>query len=197
MPRRDHLRRLLEAHVPADAREDAHKSRILRLLETSEQPFSRTQYAPGHVTASAFVLAPGGSELLLILHGKLRLWLQPGGHVEPDDADILAAARREVLEETGIAALEPVGAGLLDLDVHDIPARADQPAHAHFDVRFVFTTPGRDFRAGSDAHDARWVPIAALHASAAAPGGSPYPSDESVLRAVRKLSEVHGEQVSR
>lgn len=186
MPRRDHLRRLLEAHVPADAREEAHKSRILRLLETSEQPFSRTQYAPGHVTASAFVLDPGRSELLLILHGKLHLWLQPGGHVDPEDPDVLGAARREVLEETGVALLEPVGSGLLDLDVHDIPARADQPAHAHFDVRFLFTTPSRDFRAGSDARDARWVPIAALRAG----GSGVYPSDESVLRAVRKLGEV-------
>jgi 8-oxo-dGTP pyrophosphatase MutT (NUDIX family) len=186
MPRRDHLRRLLEAHVPADALEDAHKSRCLRLLETSEQPFSRTQYAPGHVTASAFVLDPGRSQVLLILHGKLHLWLQPGGHVEPEDADVLAAARREVLEETGIATLERGGSGLLDLDVHDIPARADQPAHAHFDVRFVFTTPEAEFRAGSDARDARWVPIAELRKGES----TVYPSDESVLRAVRKLTEV-------
>lgn len=192
MPRRDHLRRLLEAHVAADAREEAHKSSILRLLETTEQPFSRSQYAPGHITASAFVLDPGRTQLLLILHGKLGLWLQPGGHVDPEDADVLAAARREVHEEAGIAELLAHAPGLLDLDVHAIPARADQPAHAHFDVRFLFSAPSRALRAGSDAQAARWLPIAELLAGAADPASSPYPSDESVLRAVRKLSQVCG-----
>jgi len=188
MPCRDHLRRLLEAHQPADPREQEHKSRILHLLEHSERPFSREQYAPGHVTASAFVVDPSRTELLLILHGKLKLWLQPGGHAEPEDADVLQSARREVLEEVGIAALAPLGPGLLDVDVHAIPARPDQPAHEHFDVRFLFAAEDRFFLAGSDAHDARWVPLAELRAST--PKTSPYPSDESVLRAVRKLAQV-------
>ena len=159
MPRRDHLHRLLEAYDPADAREAQHREHMLRLLDSTEQPFAREQYAPGHVTASAFVLDPESRELLLILHGKLGLWLQPGGHVEPEDADVFSSARREVREEVDVSELSVVGAGLLDLDVHDIPARGAQPAHAHFDVRFLFRTSDRAFRAGSDAKDARWVPI--------------------------------------
>jgi 8-oxo-dGTP pyrophosphatase MutT (NUDIX family) len=190
MPRRDHLRRLLERHNPADAQEREHQARILQLLETTQQPFSRDQYVPGHVTASAFVMDEGARELLLILHSKLGLWLQPGGHVEPEDADVLETARREVLEEVGVSALTVVGTGLLDLDVHDIPARGLHPAHAHFDVRFLFTAADRAYRAGSDAKDAGWVPIAELLASAAAPQRAVYPSDESVMRAVRKLVQV-------
>ena len=151
MPRRDHLRRLLEAHAPADTREAQHREHMLRLLDSAELPFSREQYVPGHVTASAFVLDPDARELLLILHGKLGLWLQPGGHVEPEDADVLESARREVREEVSVSELSIVGTGLLDLDVHDIPARGAQPAHAHFDERFLFRTSSRAFRTGSDA----------------------------------------------
>jgi 8-oxo-dGTP pyrophosphatase MutT (NUDIX family) len=184
MPRQDHLRRLLEEFVPADEREAGHRTRILQLIERTDAPFSREQYAPGHVTASAFVLNSDKSALLLILHSKLQLWLQPGGHVDAEDPDVLASARREVLEEAGLAALELATAGLFDVDVHEIPARRDQPAHAHFDVRFVFTTRELEAKAGSDARAVRWVPIAELL------GDSAFRSDESVMRAVRKLQGV-------
>jgi 8-oxo-dGTP pyrophosphatase MutT (NUDIX family) len=187
MPCENHLRRLLQALTPADERERRHRARILALLDDSAAPFSRAQYAPGHVTASAFVTNPARDALLLILHGKLGLWLQPGGHVEPDDADVLASARREVREELGLDAIDVVGDGLLDVDVHEIPARGADPAHEHFDVRFLFSTAADSFKAGSDARDARWVPVGALL------GPEPDRSlttDESVLRAVRKLATL-------
>lgn len=187
MPRQAHLRRLLEDFVPANEREQRHQARILQLIERTQAPFSRAQYAPGHVTASAFVANADRSALLLILHSKLQLWLQPGGHVDPEDNDVLESARREVLEEVGLSDLELASPGLFDVDVHEIPARKDQPAHEHFDVRFLFTTREREAKASSDAQAARWVPVAELLNAAA---GSPYPSDESVMRAVRKLHGV-------
>ena len=187
MPCDSHLRRLLHELTPADAREQEHRARILALLDDSAAPFSRAQFTPGHVTASAFITNPARDALLLILHGKLGLWLQPGGHIEADDANVFEAAQREVREELGIETLEVVGAGLLDVDVHEIPARKADPAHEHFDVRFLFSTAADSFRAGSDARDARWVPLTALL------GPKPDPSlttDESVLRAVRKLATL-------
>ncbi|HTU61641.1 MAG TPA: NUDIX domain-containing protein [Polyangiales bacterium] len=187
MPRQAHLRRLLEDFVPANEREQRHQARILQLIADTEAPFSRAQYAPGHVTASAFVTTPDRRALLLILHSKLQLWLQPGGHVEADDSDVLASARREVLEEVGLSELELASPGLFDVDVHDIPARKDQPAHEHFDVRFLFTTRRSEATAGSDAMAARWVPVSEL---LRATSDGPYHSDESVMRAVRKLHEV-------
>ena len=173
--------------MPVDQREQRHKARILQLLEHTDAPFSREQYVPGHVTASAFVTSVDGRALLLILHGKLQLWLQPGGHVDPSDSDVLASARREVLEETGLADLTLATPGLFDVDVHEIPARKGQPAHEHFDVRFLFTTRELSATAGSDAKAVRWVPVAELQA---ATGERVYPSDESVMRAVRKLHGV-------
>ncbi|MFT5453996.1 MAG: hypothetical protein ACI9K2_000472, partial [Myxococcota bacterium] len=52
------------------------------------------------------------------------------------------------------------------------------PAHAHFDVRFAFVAADRDAVAGSDALDVQWVALDAIHT---------VQTDESVLRAVRKL----------
>jgi 8-oxo-dGTP pyrophosphatase MutT (NUDIX family) len=172
------LARLLEGHATDDAVERAHRERMLRLAASSGDAFARSSFEPGHFTASAFVLSPGRDAFLLIHHKKLDRWLQPGGHVEPDDADMLSAARREAHEEVGLEALATAGDGPFDLDVHDIPARPDEPAHAHFDVRYLFVAPALAFSLGSESKAARWVPLAEL----TGPG-----VDASVARAARKL----------
>jgi 8-oxo-dGTP pyrophosphatase MutT (NUDIX family) len=185
MSRTQHLRSLLDAFAPVDARERAHKQRFLQLLSDSAEPFSRAEFAPGHVTASAFILNKARDSVLLILHAKLRLWLQPGGHVEPADEDVLRAAQREVREEVGLDDLQLMPPGLFDVDVHRIPPHGSQPAHEHFDVRFLFTAQNTAAVAGSDADAVRWVRVAdLLHADSRARS---FPSDESVLRALRKI----------
>src|SRR4051794_26954283 len=105
MSRKQDLRTRLERHSPFDPQEAAHLRRMLALCDAPGDAFGRGQFEPGHFTASAFVLSPDSSSLLLILHGKLQRWLQPGGHVDAEDVDILAAARREVEEEVGLSGL--------------------------------------------------------------------------------------------
>jgi len=180
---------MLDAHVPAEDLEAEHLHRMHELLASADDPFSRCHFTPGHFTASAFVLDPGQEALLFIHHSKLHRWLQPGGHVDPGDPDVIAAARREVREETGVEELKQISDGLLDVDVHHIPLRAAregrsaEPAHEHFDLRFLFVAASSRLAAASDALDARWVPFAKIAALA---------SDESVRRAVRKLRARFG-----
>jgi 8-oxo-dGTP pyrophosphatase MutT (NUDIX family) len=180
VPNRKCLLDMLAAHRTHDADERDHLARMLALLEVSDDPFTRAQFVPGHFTASAFVVAPSNDALLLIQHPKLGRWLQPGGHVEPCDTDLLAAARREVYEEVGLRDLPTAVDGVFDLDVHHIPPLGREPAHEHFDVRFAFLAPDRDLRVGEDteAKVARWFSLPELEAGA---------SDASVLRAARKL----------
>jgi len=107
---------------------------------TTPDPFRRS-HPVGHVTASAVIARPSGDSVLLVFHRKLGRWLQPGGHVESDDESVFAAALRETREETGIEGFEaPIGDTILDLDVHAIPAHGKDPAHFHYDVRFLLTT---------------------------------------------------------
>jgi 8-oxo-dGTP pyrophosphatase MutT (NUDIX family) len=125
------------------------------------------------------VLSPDLSSLLLIYHAKLNRWLQPGGHAEPGDTDVFASARREAMEEAGVDGLCLVdGRVLFDLDIHNIPGRAEEPAHRHFDLRFLFLAPSWEATAGSDAVDFRWVGLAEV---------AVHESDASVMRAVEKL----------
>jgi 8-oxo-dGTP pyrophosphatase MutT (NUDIX family) len=90
------------------------------------------------------VVAAGGEHVCLVHHKKLERWLQPGGHIEPGEL-VDAAARREAREETALAvAPHPAHPGLLDVDVHRIPARGSVPAHDHLDVRYLLVSPGSD-----------------------------------------------------
>lgn len=177
---RSQLEGLLRAFEPYDALEASYRDEMLQLVQ-SEGCTGRNHFVPGHFTASSFVLPPEGDELLLIFHGKLHRWLQPGGHIDPEDTTVFAAARREVAEEVGLTELTALG-GLFDVDVHAIPPLKGDPGHKHFDLRFLFRATTRDVTAGSDAKDARWVSLADINA---------VESDESVMRAVKKL--LHGE----
>ena len=128
------------------------------------------------------MLSPDRSQVLLIWHSKLHRWLQPGGHLDPGDADVVAAARREVAEETAVVDVSP-GPGfptLLDVDVHVIPPnpRKQEPAHRHYDLRIALVADRTSAVAGDDALAVRWVDLAEL---------ASIDTDESVRRAAARL----------
>ena len=153
---------------------------MLQLLDLAA-PTSRDHFVPGHLTASAFVLSPARDATLLILHKKLGLWLQPGGHIEPGDESLAAAARREVAEEVGLDLPLTAACPVFDLDIHTIPVRKDEPQHEHFDVRFCFQSPTLGFAINDEVVDARWALLTEI---------DQLTSDESVLRVVRKLVQA-------
>ncbi|MFJ9926181.1 MULTISPECIES: NUDIX hydrolase [Streptomyces] len=109
----------------------------------------------GHVTASALVIDPERGRVLLTLHRKLRMWLQMGGHCEPGDATLAAAALREATEESGMAGLTLLPGGPVRLDRHPIPP----PCHTHYDVQYAALAPPGAVEAISDESlDLRWFP---------------------------------------
>ncbi|MBU1228111.1 MAG: NUDIX hydrolase [Actinobacteria bacterium] len=155
MDRRGDLAASLRSVTAAGPQEQEALERITALLGGDGDPFDRDSMAPGHVTASAFVLHPDGGRLLLILHRKLGRWLQPGGHVDPGDASVWEAAVREVSEETGLVATL-VGEGPFDVDVHRVGH--DGTEHEHFDIRYLVVGSG-DPTAGDGVDAVRWATL--------------------------------------
>ena len=110
----------------------------------------------GHLTGSAAILDHTGERLLVMLHKKLQIWLQPGGHADGDGL-LSRVALREAIEETGIEGLELFGPGI-DCDVHVIPARGTDPEHLHLDTRYLIRSPeGSKFRKNHESIELRWV----------------------------------------
>ncbi|MBP1781033.1 8-oxo-dGTP pyrophosphatase MutT (NUDIX family) [Micromonospora sp. HB375] len=131
----------------------AARDRTLALLADGPAAMSRTHRA-GHVTASALVLDPDG-RVLLCLHGKIRRWVQLGGHCEPGDRTLVAAALREATEESGIAGLtiepEPI-----DVDIHQV---ACQGGSFHYDVRYAVLAPaGAVEQVSAESEALGWFP---------------------------------------
>jgi 8-oxo-dGTP pyrophosphatase MutT (NUDIX family) len=177
---------MLDRYAACYPQERAVAARIRALATAHADCFERT-CRPGHVTASAWVTTPAADRFLLVHHRKLNRWLQPGGHVD-GDPDVVAAALREVREETGLARLWLADAGAarmpFDLDVHIIPARYDaagalvEDAHEHHDVRqWVIADDALAPQVSDESHAVRWFTAGELHAAT---------DEESVLRMWRK-----------
>jgi ADP-ribose pyrophosphatase YjhB (NUDIX family) len=96
---------------------------------------------------------------------------------------LAAVALREAREESGLGQLH-VEPGIFDLDRHLIPARVDEPAHWHYDVRYVVRAHGDEaFTINEESLALAWRSIDAI---AAEPR-----TDESLRRmALRWLARV-------
>jgi len=123
-------------------------------LHTHANAFERSNLA-GHFTGSAWLVSADGKRVLLMHHRKLARWLQPGGHAD-GEVDLAQVALREAQEETGVTGLL-VDGGIFDLDRHRIPARAQEPEHWHYDVRYVLrAVADESFVVNAESHALAW-----------------------------------------
>lgn len=156
----------LSSYRPQGPIETADVARIRELVLAVDDPWSRAN--PLHVTASAVIVHPASMRVLLRWHARQQAWLQVGGHGDPGETDPIDIARREGAEETGLPDLAPwPGDPQQDL-VHavivSVPAKRDDPAHEHADLRFVLATDSpQDARPERPDAPLRWLTFAEAH----------------------------------
>jgi ADP-ribose pyrophosphatase YjhB (NUDIX family) len=149
---------LLDDLVAFDAAEDRALAEILAFVVAEPRCFERS-LAIGHVTGSAWIWSTDGEAVVLLHHGKLDRWLQPGGHAD-GDADIARVASREAREETGLTTLRLESPAVFDVDVHPIPTTATEAGHFHYDVRFLFRADRSELpQASGESRSVAWIAL--------------------------------------
>lgn len=118
---------------------------------------------PKHFVASAFIVDSG--RVLLVKHRKLKLWLPPGGHIDPDE-DPIAAVQREVREETGLEVELPsspdMKKGSTDtVEVISSPHHIQielipQGPHLHIDLVYFCRRVSGESKMNEESTDMRW-----------------------------------------
>ena len=159
----DARRVLTDWAAPSPAQDDL-RARYLAFLDEHPDADSRDLRA-GHLTASTVVLDASRERVLLTLHPLAGRWFQLGGHVEPADGTLAAAALREATEESGIEGLDlhptPIG-----LDWHAVRCRSSAGVpgpSSHLDVEYVAVAPpGAAHLRSEESLDLAWFALDAL-----------------------------------
>ncbi len=153
--------RALRDWVPPSTSQAGLRDRYLAHLAAHPDGLSR-ECRPDHLTASTLVLSHDRRRVLLTLHAKAERWFQFGGHCEPGDATLAAAARREVVEESGLAGLR-MAPTPVHLSEHAVPFCGPAGDVHHLDVRFVAVAPQiAEHTISEESLDVRWWPADAL-----------------------------------
>ncbi len=158
-----------------------------------------------HFTVTGFVVH--GNRTLLLWHPLLKMWVPPGGHVEPNE-DPQEAVLREIREETGldarpIASDERLGvpyprelAAPVTILVEDSP-EPDRP-HQHVDLIYFCMAVGEPPELRRDESHLTWVDETQLREneqlSAGDGVGAAVPEDVRLLalRAIERGRQTEG-----
>lgn len=148
----------LKKYNPRDEIEKNNVNKTFEFLRTSNNCFSRNNQK-GHITAGALIMDNKGN-VLLNHHKILNKWLLFGGHSDGEE-NSLDVAKREVMEETGITEFDDLDGKIFDVDVHLIPNNPikKEPAHYHYDIRFLFIVKNHFFTISNESKEAKWISI--------------------------------------
>jgi 8-oxo-dGTP pyrophosphatase MutT (NUDIX family) len=182
---------LIQIYLQVFPEEKANLSTLIAHSRQHDEGIFSRKTVPGHITAAGYIIARDTHRILLIEHAVLRKFMQPGGHYEPGDEDMLQTAKREIVEETGLADSElryqPIKPEQplvpFDIGVHDIPEnpKKGEPAHQHYDFCYLFLVDA-EFEVRLDAQEStafRWTDLETFAAS-----------EVGYRRAVQKLTKL-------
>lgn len=179
---------LYPAHITSSEKELQTLEKFSDLMSEKNSDCFDRSCLPGHITGSAVVVNKTFTKTVLTHHKKLNKWLQLGGHSDGDNFP-QRVSLREAIEESGIqevSLVSPVTMQIvsieralpIDFDIHDIPARKDEPAHFHFDVRFIIVAENESLTISDESNDLKWFGLDEVKSVT---------SETSTLRQVEKI----------
>ena len=130
------LRQQLIAYRPWNEQEERDREELLRRLDSHEDLYTRDN-AAAHFTASAWVVSPDRKQVLMAYHNLYGSWAWLGGHADGQQ-DLLAAAIREVQEESGLTEVRPVTPNIFSLEILTVDGHEKHGrSHLHLNVTYL------------------------------------------------------------
>ena len=136
----------IEKYCPFNEQEQQDKLRILHFLKNNPDAFERSNMC-AHMTASAWVINPEATKVLMVYHKLYDSWSWTGGHAD-GERDMLALAIREVQEETGVQNVRPVTEDIYSLEVLTVDGHVKRgeyvSSHLHMNVTYLLMADERE-----------------------------------------------------
>ena len=120
--------------------QEAHDQAVMRqLLATQPDLFTRENQV-AHMTASSWLLNATHDKVLMIYHNIYHSWAWTGGHAD-GDRDLLAVAKREAMEETGVTEIRTISEDIFSLEILTVDGHEKRgayvPSHLHLNVSYL------------------------------------------------------------
>ena len=127
--------------------QEAHDQAVMRqLLATQPDLFTRENQV-AHMTASSWLLNATHDKVLMIYHNIYHSWAWTGGHAD-GDRDLLAVAKREAMEETGVTEIRAISEDIFSLEILTVDGHEKRgvyvPSHLHMNVTYLLEADDRD-----------------------------------------------------
>lgn len=129
----------LTAFVPFNEQEARDRELLLGCLRREPEVLTRKNPL-AHFTASAWVVNPARTRVLMAYHNIYRSWSWLGGHAD-GESDLLAVALREVREESGIRSARPVSRDIFSVEALTVDGHEKRGAyvssHLHLNATYL------------------------------------------------------------
>ena len=136
----------LAAYIPFNEQETRDRALLMDCLR--REPDVLTRHNPlAHFTASAWIVNPARTRVLMAYHNIYHSWSWRGGHAD-GESDLLAVALREAWEESGIQSARPVSEDIFSLEVLTVDGHEKRGAyvssHLHLNVTYLLIADDSD-----------------------------------------------------
>lgn len=129
----------IKEYQPFNEQEVMDRILILDLLKKEKDIFHR-EHKAAHMTASAWVVNPERTKVLMAYHNIYNSWSWMGGHADGEQ-DLLKVAIREVQEESGLENVHCVAEGIFSLEALTVDGHIKHHAyvssHLHLNLTYL------------------------------------------------------------
>ena len=136
----------IRSYQPMNKQEERDKELILHCLETEKNIFTR-QNRLAHMTASAWIVNPERTKVLMAYHNIYHSWSWLGGHAD-GETDLLKVSLKEAREESGIHHVKPVSEQIYSLEVLTVDGHVKRgeyvSSHLHLNVTYLLQAEETD-----------------------------------------------------